>query len=67
MIDRDEALRRIDEALEDERLDALVASAPWNVCYSSGTSFSTQRTIPERLAFTVSSPGDDQAFIYCGI
>jgi Xaa-Pro aminopeptidase len=67
MIERGEALRRVDEALTGNRLDALVATAPWNVCYTAGTSFSTQKTIPERLAFTISTPDGAQTFIYCAI
>ena len=67
VIDRQTATQRIDRALAERRLDALVASAPWNVCYSSGTSFMTQRTIPERLAFTVSLPDGVQTFVYCAI
>lgn len=67
MISRDESLRRLREAMEQNRLDGLVAAAPWNVCYTAGTSFSTQKTIPERLAFTVSTPDEVQTFIYCAI
>ncbi len=67
MITRDEALKRIGDAVAAHRLDALVAAAPWNVCYTAGTSFSTQRTIPERLAFTVTTPDGEQSFVYCAI
>ena len=67
MIERDEALKRLGSALAANELGALVASAPWNVCYTSGTSFSTQKTIPERLAFTVSGGDGEQSFVYCAI
>ena len=67
MIERDEARRRVQGALEEHRLDGLVAASPWNVCYTAGASFSTQKTIPERLAFTVSAPVGVQTFIYCAI
>jgi Xaa-Pro dipeptidase len=67
MITRDVALRRVSDALSQHSLDALVAVSPWNVAYTAGTSFFTQRTIPERLAIVVLTAKAEPAFIYCSI
>jgi hypothetical protein len=49
VITREVALARVRQALRDQHLDTLVAASPWNVHYTAGTSFLTQRTIPERV------------------
>ena len=67
MITREVALDKAQRALTEHRLDALVAVSPWNVAYTSGTSFLTQRTIPERLAMVVLTPSGEPAFVYCSI
>ena len=41
------------EALEQAKLDAIVAISPENVLYLSGVNIITQRLIPERLALVV--------------
>ena len=58
---------KVQRALAEQQLDALVAVSPWNVRYTAGTSFFTQRTIPERLALVVMMPGQEPTFIYCTI
>jgi Xaa-Pro aminopeptidase len=67
MITRDVALEKAQRALNEHGLDALVAVSPWNVAYTSGTSFLTQRTIPERLGMIVLTPGNEPVFVYCTI
>jgi Xaa-Pro dipeptidase len=58
---------KVQQALAEQQLDALVAVSPWNVKYTAGTAFFTQRTIPERLALVVMMPGREPTFIYCTI
>lgn len=67
MITREIALAKVQQALRDHALDALVAVSPWNVHYTAGTSFLTQRTIPERLGMVVALPEREPIFIYCTI
>ena len=67
MITREVALDRVRQPLRDQHLDALVAASPWNVHYTAGTSFLTQRTIPERLGMVVALPEREPIFVYCTI
>lgn len=67
MITRAVALAKVQQALSEHGLDALVAVAPWNVRYLAGTSFLTQRTIPERLGLVVAIPGSEPIFVFCTI
>ena len=67
MITREVALEKVQRALSDNQLDALVAVSPWNTVYTAGTSFLTQRTIPERLGMVVMTPNHEPVFIYCTI
>ena len=67
MITREVALEKVRQALAEHRLDALVAVSPWNVAYTAGTSFMTQRTIPERLGMVVLTPSGEPVFVYCTI
>ena len=67
MITREVALAKVQQALQDHHLDALVAVSPWNVHYTAGTSFLTQRTIPERLGLVVALPEREPIFVYCTI
>lgn len=64
---RQDVVDKIERALEENRLDVLVAASPWNVKYCAGTSFFTQRTLPERLAIVVFFRGQEPVFIYCSI
>lgn len=67
MITREIALAKVQQALKEHDLDALVAVAPWNVHYTAGTSFLTQRTIPDRLGLVAALPEREPIFIYCTI
>lgn len=67
MITRAVALGKVQKAMEENGLDALVAVSPWNTVYTSGTSFLTQRTLPERLGIVVLMPSREPIFIYCTI
>jgi Xaa-Pro aminopeptidase len=67
MITRAISERKVQDALRANQLDALIAVSPWNVKYTAGTSFFTQRTIPDRLALVVSTPDREPVFIYCTI
>jgi Xaa-Pro dipeptidase len=67
VITREISERKVQDALRDNQLDALIAVSPWNVRYTSGTSFFTQRTIPDRLALVVLTPNREPVFIYCTI
>lgn len=67
MITREVALEKTQRALKEHELDVLIAVSPWNVAYTSGTSFLTQRTIPERLGMVVMTPGNEPVFVYCTI
>lgn len=64
MITREQALERSRAALADRGLDALVASSPENVCYTAGTSFLSQRLIPDRLALVAVTAERDPVFVY---
>lgn len=44
---------KLRQALEEARLDAVVATSPENVLYLSGLNILTQRLIPERLALVI--------------
>ncbi len=67
MLTKEIVLRKVEQALAEHRLDALIAASPWNVKYCSGTAFFTQRTIPERLGLVAMMPGKEPVFIYCTI
>ena len=67
MSTREVALARVRQALRDQHLGALVAASPWNVHHSAGTSFLTQRTIPERLGMVVALPEREPIFVDCTI
>src|SRR5260221_3281578 len=65
-IDR-HARQRINSALKDSGLDALVAISPENVRYSAGVEIATQRIIRDRLAIVLWPAGGEPAFIVCNI
>jgi Xaa-Pro aminopeptidase len=67
VLTREIVLSKVERALAEHHLDALIAASPWNVKYCAGTSFFTQRTIPERLALVAMLPGQEPVFIYCSI
>ena len=67
MLTRDVVLAKVERAMAERQLDALIAASPWNVKYCSGTSFFTQRTLPERLGLVVMTRGQEPVFIYCTI
>src|SRR5919202_2528084 len=67
MITREEALERTQGAIKEHGLDALVAASPANVRYTAGTSFMTQRTVPDRLALVSMTASGEPVFIYCAI
>jgi Xaa-Pro aminopeptidase len=66
MVSSRDARANLDVALREDSLDAIVASSPPNVCYTSGTYFTTMKTVPQRTAFVVAT-GADPTFIYCTI
>jgi len=67
MITREAVEAKVQAALRENDLDVLVAASPWNVAYTAGTSFFTQRTIPERLALVVMARGRAPVFVFCTI
>ena len=67
MLTRDAVLEKVERAMAEQQLDALIAASPWNVKYCSGTSFFTQRTLPERLGLVAMTRGQEPVFIYCTI
>jgi Xaa-Pro aminopeptidase len=60
-------VRRLNEAVSDSRLDALIATSFENVLYLSGTAIHTQRDIPDRLALVVWTADRSPKFIVCTI
>jgi Xaa-Pro aminopeptidase len=67
MLTRDAVLEKVERAMAERQLDALIAASPWNVKYCAGTSFFTQRTLPERLGIVAMTRGNEPVFIYCTI
>jgi Xaa-Pro aminopeptidase len=67
VITREVALGKVQQALKDNDLDAIVAVSPWNTVYTAGVSFLTQRTIPERLGMVVIGRDREPIFVYCTI
>jgi Xaa-Pro aminopeptidase len=67
MLDQQAIEAKVQAALRDHELDALLAVSPWNVHYTAGTAFFTQRTIPDRLALVVMAPGRAPVFVFCTI
>lgn len=61
------AITKARGGIAEWRIDALVASSAPNVCYTSGTYFPTQISLPERLALVVVFPQSEPVFIYCTI
>ncbi|MEU0156924.1 M24 family metallopeptidase, partial [Micromonospora fulviviridis] len=66
MVSASDARANLAAVLEENSLDAIVASSPPNVCYSSGTYFTTMKTVPQRTAFVVAN-GAEPTFVYCTI
>jgi Xaa-Pro dipeptidase len=60
-------VQRVNEAVSDSQLDALVATTFENVLYLSGTAILTQRDIPDRLALVVWRADRPPKFIVCTI
>ncbi len=67
MITREQALANARHILKTQKLDALVVASPWNVRYLAGTSFLTQRVIPDRLALVLVTADAEPTLIYCSI
>jgi Xaa-Pro dipeptidase len=63
MVNHDE----VRKALDDSRLDALIAVSPENTFYFSGVFIRTQVSIRERLALVVIPRQGEEAFIVCNI
>lgn len=63
MVNHDEVRR----ALDDSRLDALIAVSPENTFYFSGVFIRTQVSIRERLALVVIPRQGEETFIVCNI
>jgi len=66
-ITQENVTAKVQSSMEANDLDALIAVSPWNVAYTAGTSFFTQRTIPERLALVLMVRAQEPVFIYCSI
>ena len=59
--------RAIEELLEHERLDALVACSYEALCYFAGTDIQTQLHLAERLEFFVALQGAPPELLVCNI
>lgn len=64
---KDEVVAKARAAVEANHLDALVASSPENVCYTAGTFFITQKSVPDRLGLVVLTSQQEPVFILCTI
>jgi len=67
MSSKEISLGKVRQALTENKLDAMVASSPANVCYTSGTYFRTMISIPDRLGMVAITPNAEPALIYCTI
>ncbi len=50
---KDEVVRKMADAMEERRLDALVATSPENVAWASGAAPPSQKTVRSRLAAAI--------------
>ena len=67
VIDRESSLGKARDAIRHAELHALVAASPANFYYLTGTSFLSQRTIPERLGMVSVTASGEPTLIYCTI
>ncbi|HUY74679.1 MAG TPA: Xaa-Pro peptidase family protein [Candidatus Dormibacteraeota bacterium] len=67
VIDRESSLTKARDAIGNAGLDALVAASPANFYYLTGTSFLSQRTIPERLGAVSVTRSGEPVLVYCTI
>ena len=58
---------RFREHMERAGLNAVVLASPENVFYTSGAMITTQRSLRDRLAFSVLTSGLDAVFVVCNI
>jgi len=62
-----EQYRRVQTALENNKLDAMLAISLENVYWLSHSLILTQQSIPDRLAVVVSPLGEEPTFLVCSI
>ncbi len=60
-------LHKLQKAMHERGLDAVVAASPENVLYSTGAYIMTQKALRDRLAYAVFPQEGEPTFIVCGI
>lgn len=63
----EEKRKRIERAIEELKVDAVVATSPEATWYISEAFIDTQKSIPERIAAVVWVPGEDPTYVVCNL